>query len=617
MVAAPRLPEDRMLVEQLRLQLGNVGSSVLPTILLAVLLVWVLSNDSNVVAMRSWCVLIVALKLYLAWEARRLLASEISPERARRLMLRKMVLNAIDGAAWGALAWAALGTTTVAGSILVVAVLAGIAGSSMSSLAPILPAFIMFGAAELLVVGTKLWLLEDPAYNALGVAAILYISALLGQARNGSRAARASIALRFENHELIERLRIETEHAHAAQRKADEANLAKSKFLAAASHDLRQPIHAQGLFLEVLARSHLSPTQDEVLANARATWQASAEMLDTLLDFSRIEAGVVEPQMQVFPLQPLLNKIENELAPQADAKGIVYRSRETRAAVRSDPALVALVLRNLVSNAIRYTERGGVLVGCRVRGGQVLLEVWDTGIGIEPGQHQAIFREFHQLGNAERDRRKGLGLGLAIAQGLARALGQELTLTSRPGRGSVFRFGLPMAVLPAASGRLDAAPSPARVFQVRALVIDDDEAVRAGMRELLRAWGCECDVADSIEEALALARIHPPGLVISDYRLRELRTGAEAIAALRADFGERLPALLITGDTAPKRLREARASGVPLLHKPVSPGQLYHGLMCVLNDVELDSSFGVLDAAPTGTAGARSQHRPPQPLEST
>ncbi|VTU39195.1 ATP-binding response regulator [Variovorax sp. PBL-E5] len=596
-----RLADGRTLVEQLRLQLGNVGSSVVPSILLALLLVGILSNDANQLALRAWCGAVILIKLYCARDARRLLASVIAQERARALVWRQIVLNAVDAAAWGALAWATLGTTTVAGSILVVAVLAGIAGSSMSSLAPVLPVFVVFGAVELIVLASKLWLLGDRAYNALGVAGLLYVATLLGQARNSSRAARAAIALRFENLELIERLRVETEHAQAAHRVADEANLAKSRFLAAASHDLRQPIHAQGLFLEVLARSKLSASQYDALANARATWQASAEMLDTLLDFSRIEAGVVEPQMQTFPLQPLLNKIENELAPQADAKGIVYRSRETPVVVRSDPALVALILRNLVSNAIRYTEQGGVLVACRARGSEVLLEVWDTGIGIEPTQHQDIFREFHQLGNAERDRRKGLGLGLAIAQGLARALGHTLSLASTPGRGSVFRLGLPVAQQAAADGTLGIAPSHARVFDVRVLVIDDDETVRAGMRQLLNAWGCECDVADSIEEAQTLARAHPPGLVISDYRLRELRTGAEAIALLREEFGAELPALLITGDTAPQRLREARASGVPLLHKPVSPNQLHHGLLCVLNAVEMDSAFALLDAAP-GTA---------------
>jgi two-component system, sensor histidine kinase len=265
--------------------------------------------------------------------------------------------------------------------------------------------------------------------------------------------------------------------------------------------------------------------------------------------------------------------------------------------VHADPALVALILRNLVSNAIRYTERGGVLVGCRTRAEHTVIEVWDTGVGIEAAQHQAIFREFHQLGNAERDRRKGLGLGLAIAQGLARALGQELTLASVPGRGSVFRLSLPIArvgVVADAGNERRAAPQ--RSFDhVRVLVIDDDETVRAGMRQLLQLWGCACDVADSIEEAQALARAHPPALAIVDYRMREQRTGAQAVASLRAEFGADLPCLLITGDTAPQRLREALATGVPLLHKPVLPGELHRAMSYLLSGRALDSSFAGLE----------------------
>ncbi|MEO5738259.1 MAG: hybrid sensor histidine kinase/response regulator [Variovorax sp.] len=594
-----RLAPGRALVEQLRLLLGNGSSSVIPAVLLAPLLVWTLSNESNALALKVWCAGVILWKLFCAWDAHRILAAGILPDRAPRLVWRLIVLNAIDGVAWGALVWVTLDTTTVSGSILVVAVLAGIAGGSMSSLSPVFPVFVVFVAFELIAVASKLWLLGDPAYNALGAAGVLYVVTLLGQSRNNARAARAAIDLRFENIELVERLGVETGHAQAEHLKAEQANLAKSKFLAAASHDLRQPIHAQGLFLEVLSRTELSAVQRDALTNARATWHASAQMLDTLLDFSRIEAGVVEPQPRPFRLQALLHKIENELAPQADAKGLVYRTRETRVLVQSDPALLELILRNLVSNAIRYTRRGGVLVACRARGDDVLLEVWDTGVGIDPTQHQEIFREFHQLGNAERDRRKGLGLGLAIAQGLAQALGHPLSLVSKPGRGSVFRLRLVRARLAAASDW--PAPRPARALamtmpDVRVLVIDDDEAVRGGMRQLLHGWGCACDVADSIEEAQALARAHPPGLVISDYRLRERRTGAEAIGALRAEFGAALPALLITGDTAPERLREARASGLLLLHKPVSPRQLHHGLMAVLNGGAIDSTFVALES---------------------
>lgn len=370
--------------------------------------------------------------------------------------------------------------------------------------------------------------------------------------------------------------------AEAAQRAAEHANTAKSKFLAAASHDLRQPIHAQGLFLGVLSRTELTPYQHELLSSARAASEASSKMLNTLLDFSRIEAGVVKPQTQPFLLQPLFNKIENEFAPQADAKGLVYRSRETHLAAQSDPILVELILRNLVSNAIRYTEHGGVLVACRQRGDKAVLEVWDTGIGIEPAQQQEVFREFHQLGNPERDTRKGLGLGLAISEGLARTLNHGLSLSSTPLRGSVFRLTLPIATAASPVNLPAVARGNTGTLNARVLVIDDDEAVRSAMRHLLSNWGCECEAVESIEEALVTARVHAPDVVVSDYRLREQRTGAEAIAALRALLGNTLPALLITGDTAPERLREAQASGIPLLHKPVSPSQLYRGLMEVL-----------------------------------
>jgi CheY-like chemotaxis protein len=387
--------------------------------------------------------------------------------------------------------------------------------------------------------------------------------------------------------ELIERLHTETDRAQAAHRSAEQANRAKSKFLAAASHDLRQPMHAQGLFLEVIGRGDLSDTQRKMLDNAQATSQASTEMLNTLLDFSRIEAGVVEPHLETFTLQTLLNKIESELAPQAVAKGLVFRTRETRAVVHSAPMLVELILRNLVTNAIRYTQNGGVLLACRMRGKQVSVEVWDTGIGIEASQHKEIFQEFHQLGNPERDRNKGLGLGLAIVDGLMRVLGYPLILASRPGQGSVFKLLLPTSDAPAVMEAPSSVPVAFGKLDLKVLVIDDDNAVRIGMEQLLRDWGCACQVAESVEEALEMVQQFRPNIVISDYRLREQRNGTEAIALLRKRLGSDLSALLITGDTAPERLREAQASGVPLLHKPVTPELLYRKLL----EVQAQSSI--------------------------
>jgi signal transduction histidine kinase/ActR/RegA family two-component response regulator len=521
-----------------------------------------------------WGVTLMSYKLFAALHARHYLASSNLFGKAHQLVWVLMILNMTDGAIWASLAWVTLDTSTVAGSILVISTIAGMVGSAMSRLSPVMPVFLAFVATMLALLALKVSLLGDPSYNALGVVSIIYLTSITLMGRNGAREIAAAIKLRFENIALLEQLQIKTGIAEAAQREAEQANTAKSKFLAAASHDLRQPIHAQGLFLEVLARTELTAQQRGLLTSARTASEASGEMLNALLDFSRIEAGVVEPHVQPFRLQPLLNKLETELAPQADAKNIVYRSRETNVAVRSDPVLLELILRNLISNAIRYTEHGGVLVGCRRRGNHVLLEIWDTGIGIAPEHQQEIFREFHQLGNPERDRRKGLGLGLAITKGLINALKHDLTLISIPQRGSVFRLSIPVADSIQVEHTASAQPMN-RLLKIRVLVIDDDETVRSGMCHLLQDWGCECLAAESIEEAIHLASTHPLDLVISDHRLREQHTGVEAITALRSLKGNTLPALLITGDTAPERLREAQASGVPLLHKPVSPDQLF------------------------------------------
>ena len=577
-----QLDEGRVLVEQLRLLLGNVGMSVVPTFFLTILLLLTLARDDNAPGLVSWVLAVIASKLFNAWHARRTLSAPISQERAPRLAYTLMLLNALDGVAWGGLPWVTLDSASVTGTVLVIAVMAGVTSNAMSVLAPVLPVFLAFCVCAVAAIALKLSLMADPAYQALALISLVFVFTQVAQGRVAAMAARAAINLRFENVELIGLLREETGKARAARQEAEQANLAKSKFLAAASHDLRQPVHALGLFLEVIGRGELSPMQREMLGNARASSLASSEMLNTLLDFSRIEAGVIEPQVRPFHLQPLLGKIETELAPQAVAKGLVFRSRETHVTILSDPVLVELIVRNLVSNAIRYTGHGGVLLACRARGDQVLLEVWDTGVGIEQSQQQAIFCEFHQLGNPERDRNKGLGLGLAIVDGLVRTLGLQLTLCSRPGRGSLFRLTLPRSLVQVSIEEPAVNFSPVRALAMRVLVIDDDEAVRIGMLQLLRDWGCACEAVESIEAALEAARRHRPDIVISDYRLREQRTGAQAIAALRAELGADLPALLITGDTAPDRLREAQASGVPLLHKPVSPSLLYRRLVSML-----------------------------------
>lgn len=571
------LDEDRVLVEQLRLVYSGMTASLLPMFPTMALLVFILHDGTNLDRLLLWYLGLGANNIFMIVEARHRLAHGFAPGQALRLVVRMMLSIAVGGFAWGVLAWGALGNTTLGGNVLVVGVLAGILGGAVSLLSPVQPVFVCLAIPLVGTTVLRLWQLDDPAFNAFGVIAMIYVAVMIVHARIASRTVRAAVELRFENLELVRQ-------ANAARAQAEEANTAKSRFLAAASHDLRQPIHAQGLFLEVLGHTALTPQQGELLASVRQSRDTTAEMLNVLLDFSRIEAGVVQPRVQPFRVQPLLNKLEREFSAQADAKGLVYRSRETPLAILSDPSLIELVLRNFISNAIRYTERGGLLVTCRRRGGLALLEVRDTGIGIALAQQKEVFREFHQLANPERDSRKGLGLGLAISDRLAQTLGHTLTLKSVPGQGSTFALEVPSCdtAQPAAEAVTGPqATGMTGLHGLNVLLIDDELSIRTGMGHLLGSWGCNHRAAESVEEALSTVEVFPPDVVVTDFRLREQATGAQAIAVLRAQLGQDLPCVIITGDTAPERLREAMASGAALLHKPVAPQELYQVLATV------------------------------------
>jgi signal transduction histidine kinase/CheY-like chemotaxis protein len=572
-----------VLIELLRLLMRNTSTSVLPCTLLAILLFFTLRNEHNQMALGIWAIVTIGIKLVSAKYSVLRLAQDLENKNPKRIITELSILNIIDAIAWGALTWAALDNTSVAGSIMIISVVAAIAGGSMSSLAPVWHIFLLFGVTMMLTVAAKLYLMHAPAYYALSVAAVLYIAALSGQAKNGHLAARNAIELRFENMALIDQLRTETTIANAAQEQAKSANHAKSQFLAAASHDLRQPIHAQKLFLEALAQSELTEWQRNSLSKAQLASKTMSTMLNTLLDASRIEAGTITPYISNFRLQPLLQKLENELSVDADSKQIVYRSRDSHHTLRSDPVLLEQILRNLIANAIRYTDKGGVLIGCRKCDAGIRIEVWDTGIGIAPDMQDKIFEEFFQVDNPERDRQKGFGLGLAITKGLAQTLRHNITVHSLPGKGSCFAITVPLAgtVLLDAPATMSTSVKRHEPLNLVALIIDDDDAVQEAMHTLLSLWGCTCLLADSLDTAKRIIQSTIPDIIISDYRLRAHQTGADAIIALRRQLGTNTPALLITGDTSPQRIKEAMATHMPLLHKPVSTEQLYDNLVAL------------------------------------
>ncbi|TBU88653.1 ATP-binding response regulator [Phytopseudomonas dryadis] len=602
--------DPRVYAERLRLVLGGIADSLLVGAVLATLLVVVFyfssgevqvaisAESSRQVDVRGaiidplglgiWYLAIMFARGLQVWYARRTLRLGFQHADMPRIVRLLLFGKLYEGAVWGVFCWLVVQENSpAAATALLLALMASISSNAVSLLSPIIRLYLGLMLPLMLLAAIRFLTMDGLLYQAIGVCCLLYVAGQYGQARIIGRGLNNSIKLGFENLDLVARLETEKALASAAREEAERANQAKSRFLAAASHDLRQPIHALGLFLEALSYSRLDDVQRQGLENARAAGIASADMLNTLLDFSRIEAGVVRPKPMPFALQSLFYKLEQELAPQADAKALIYRSRETRHVVVADPTLLEMVLRNLISNAIRYTEQGGLLVACRRHGRQAVIEIFDTGIGIAPEQQREVFREFHQLGNPERDRRKGLGLGLAIAEGLARSMGHRLSLVSRLGRGSVFRVEVPLAQDALPAGTLEnpsiQAQRNASLGGKRVLVVDDDESVRLAMRHLLSNWGCDCRTVESLDEVFSLDWTLPPQAVICDYRLRERQTGAEVIGMLRAHYGSDIPALLVTGDTAPERLREAEASGIPLLHKPLAAEQLRQALLELLD----------------------------------
>lgn len=572
----PGLAPDHLLREQLALIDAQSFIPLLGSWIAGIMMCWVFVGLQ---ALHWWLVWLLLYTVLVVGVWRVFLGSRTRQWPPRHRAALMMLGMGLIGVFWGS----STVLVTLAGGdmptlFMVTTVVAGIAAGVLGFCGPCWPVY----ASHLLMVvpgvNVGFWLHGGSLPSTLGLFSLVYLTFMLQFARTVESAALHTIELRFENLDLVTRLRAQTRAADAARAQAEANSIDKSRFLAAASHDLRQPIHALGLFLDALGGTALNERQRGIFANAQAACDASREMLNTLLDFSRIEAGVVRHEPRAFALQPLLTELEREFAPQAEARGLVFRLRDTRQAAWADPALVARILRNLIANAVRYTSQGGVLVACRRRRGQLVLEVWDTGVGIAAKDHIRIFKEFQQLANPERDRSKGLGLGLAIVEGLARVMATRVGVQSVPGRGSVFRLGLPAApAVLADTEHLEHEAMPP-LTGLRVLVVDDDPAVREAMAQLLVGWQCQHQCAADLPEALALAQAQPPQVLVTDYRLRAGVTGRDVIQALRARLGSNLACVIVTGDTAPDRLREAQDSGATLLHKPLRAAQLYRSL---------------------------------------
>ena len=385
-------------------------------------------------------------------------------------------------------------------------------------------------------------------------------------------------------------------------RQLELANTAKSRFLAMASHDLRQPLHALGLFIAQLRTPLNAGESAKTIEQAYRAVREMNEMFNALLDISKLDAGVLLPKTDELPITRLLQIIETTFGQATRDKGLRLQVVRNDAWVRSDPLLLERILLNLVSNAMRYTGRGGIVVGCRRRGEILRIEVWDTGPGIPEDQRQNIFGEFVQLPARERDRYGGLGLGLAIVERLRQLLDHRIELTSTMGRGSRFAILVPIAAERLTSLEPLESPQPAAAYVEGKLIliIDDASIVLEGTGGLLRTWGYSIMTAGSEETALNELTEHRrrPDLIISDFHLPNGKTGIEAIERINAAFAASIPAVLISGDTSPERLRDAKEKGYILLHKPVDPMRL----RAAMNQIFIDHADGRDTATPPEAA---------------
>lgn len=381
-----------------------------------------------------------------------------------------------------------------------------------------------------------------------------------------------SLELRVvERTEEILRVNAELQRAKA---EAEEANASKTRFLAAASHDILQPLNAARLYATSLVERDRSTGSPELAENIDASLDAVEEILTALLEISRLDGGALKPELSSFRLDELMRQLQREFEPSAQEKGLKLVFMPTGLALRSDRRLMRRLLQNLVSNAIKYTPSGKVLVGARRRGPHVSVEVLDTGLGIPQGKQKTVFREFQRLDQGARVAR-GLGLGLSIVQRIARTLDHKLSLGSVPGRGTRFTVLVPRAS-PLPEMATGAAPRSAPAGQLaglKLLVIDNEPAILDGMKRLLEGWGCSVATAAGLDEALVLLKRGEPDVVIADYHL-DHGNGLTAISTLRERSRGRLPAILLTADRSPNVREAAAALSVHLLNKPLKPGAL-------------------------------------------
>jgi signal transduction histidine kinase/ActR/RegA family two-component response regulator len=573
--------EERVLQEQVDALLGTGLQATISTIVITAGFAAVFYYQTRLVGILVWAACLHASQAVRLVGNLRYLKT---PQAQRtRLVTANWYCNAlsVNGIAWGLMPWLFFPKGNFALSSLTLLVMWGMSSAGIASQAPYRRAIFSFNVPMMLGLASALFWQADAMHAFLGVCTLvhLYVSIKFGLQQN--RLLTQALRARYEKEELAQQL---AEQVQIAQRASRE----KTLFFASASHDLRQPLHSLGLFGSALL-SRLKATPDEPIArNLMHCVDALETSFSTMLDVSKLDAGVVQPKIAPAAVADVFRKLASTYAGHADAQGLALRFKPGNKWVHTDAQLLERLLGNLIHNALKFTESGGVTLLARTvyssAGPQIRVEVWDTGPGIPAAELPRIFDEFYQVGNQERNRAKGLGMGLAIVQRLVDLMGLKLSVQSQSGRGTVFKLLLPSAppqAKPVPASALETASGTFRALStLSVLVIDDEENVRISTAAALRQYGLQVETADGLVQAQAIAKQLGERLnvLICDFRLRNHEDGIHVITTLRDQLQRPVPALLVTGDTAPERVRQAQESGLQVLYKPVKIHALVEAL---------------------------------------
>lgn len=548
------------------------GSSLLMAAMIA-LIAWPHTSHTKII---TWGGAALMAQVCMLWLTARYRSADDRATASSAWGWRFAAAAGVAGIVWGSAAFVLVDADQPLTLALIAACLAGRATISVITHAHFPPALHSFAAPIFGLLALRYISLGGYGNAAPGVMWFAVLGYLLLFSDRQARAIVAQIRLRYENEQLVGQLQQQNVLAEQARARAESASRSKSLFFAAANHDLRQPLHSLGLFAAALRNGTVDESGRRMIDQILQCTESLEQLFDNLLDISKLDAGQVEVKKEIVAVNLVFDRLRGTFATPAQDKGIKLVVRRSRAMLMTDPTLLFRVLSNLVSNSIRYTEKGGVIVACRKRRGSVDIEVWDSGVGIPAEQHERIFEEFYQLNNPSRDRARGLGLGLATVRRIVQLLDHPLRLHSSAGRGARFIIAVPLA-------------DPDKIHSVAAtieqkvpnliggkliVVIDDEESVRLGMQSLLESWGCKCITAMDSGDALQSIDGRTPDFIIADLRLRGSRNGIDAIRDLRAQLGEGVPAVLISGDTAAEQLRKVSAAGLTMMHKPLKAVRL-------------------------------------------